>query len=116
MKILITYRYFFILLVLATTATSCDTDGEETMSWKPGNGLHIVGPAEVILGEEDDYSYYVDGFTVDETYTWTFDGTPITPVRKGEFVVLEFDEEAEHLLTVSNGTLEGKINIVVTSE
>jgi hypothetical protein len=116
MKSINLYRLLFCLAIVAITLSSCDTDGEETMSWKPGSGLHIVGPGEIVIGEEDDYQYYVDGFTIDETYTWTLDGTPITPIREGEFVVLEFDTEGEHLLEVSNGTLEGSMTIVVTAE
>jgi hypothetical protein len=114
-----TIKNYFILLgavLVALTFSSCDTDGEETMSWRPGTGLHIVGPAEVIIGEEDSYSYYVDGFTVKETYTWTLDGAPITPIRNGEFVELEFDSESDHVLTVSNGTLSGKLDISVTGD
>ncbi len=105
------YHYILILLAISFVTFSCDTDGEETMSWKPGNNLHIVGPDELEIDEEGEY--YVDGFTVKETYTWTLDGTPITPIRDGEFVMLEFGDAADHVLTVSNGTYSGTLNISV---
>lgn len=111
MKTINRYHCILIILMTAFIAFACDTDGEETMSWKPGTGLHIVGPDEVEVGDE--VSYYVDGFTVKETYTWTLDGTPVTPTRNGEFVVLEFDAADDHVLTVSNGTYNGSLNISV---
>lgn len=105
-------RFTYILLVLISfVISSCETDGEETMSWKPGTGLHIVGPDELEIDEEGEY--YVDGFTIDETYTWTLDGTPVTPVRDGEFVILQFDAADDHVLTVTNGTYSGKLDISV---
>lgn len=105
-------RFTYLLIMLASLLTfSCDTDGEETMSWRAGNSLHIVGPDELEIDEEGEY--YVDGFTIDETYTWTLDGTPVTPIRDGEFVMLEFGAAADHVLTVSNGTHSGKLDIAV---
>lgn len=100
-----------VLAVVTFAFVSCDDEGEETMSWKPGTGLHIVGPSAVAAGEESEY--YVDGFTVRENYTWTLDGATITPVRQGEFVMLTFDAPGEHTLTVANGTHSGSLNIVV---
>jgi hypothetical protein len=105
------FNSILIILMISLITFSCDTDGEETMSWKPGTGLHIVGPDELEIGEEGEY--YVDGFTIDETYTWTLDGTPVTPIRDGEFVLLEFNEADDHVLTVSNGTYTGTIDISV---
>ncbi len=105
------YIFIFIVLMMAFIAFSCDTEGEETMSWKPGNSLHIVGPGELEVDEEGEY--YVDGFTIAESYTWTHDGSPITPIRDGEFVLLEFDAADDHVLTVSNGTHSGTLEISV---
>lgn len=108
----VNFRIYMLMLAVAAFAfVSCDDDGEETMSWKPGTGLHIVGPSEVAAGEESEY--YVDGFTIKENYTWTLDGTAVTPVRQGEFVMLTFDTPGEHTLTVTNGKYSGSIDIVV---
>ena len=114
MKKLKIYNLILLAALAGFVFAACDTDGEETMSWKPGTGLHIVGPAEVEAGTEEEY--YVDGFTIDETYTWQLDGGAITPVRDGEFVNLTFDDPGTHTLTVTNGTLSGSLEIVVEEE
>lgn len=102
-----------IYLILAFTVTmvvACDDDGEETMSWKPGSSLHIVGPDEVVVGEDNEY--YVDGFTVKEDYQWTLNGSSVTPIREGEFVVLNIDAPGTYTLAVSNGKYDGSMEIV----
>ena len=103
-------RYITIIAIGVALLCGC-TDGEETMSWKPGTKLHIVGPGALEVGE--DAEYYVDGYTIDETYTWKLDGNAITPTRNGLAVELEFDAAAAHVLTVSNGKLEGTMDITV---
>jgi hypothetical protein len=108
------YYYLIILFVTGSMLVACDTEGEESMSWRPGNSLHIVGPDEIEAGSEE--SYYVDGFTIKETYTWQLDGAPITPTRNGEFVALEFEDEGEHTLTVTNGKYTGTLNVTVVEE
>ena len=107
MKIL-TYISFAAIAIMILSAC---TDPEETMSWKPGTGLHIVGPSELETGEEAEY--YVDGFTVTEDYTWSLDGNNIAPIRDGLMVQLDFDDAATHTLKVSNGKMEGSMEIVV---
>jgi hypothetical protein len=116
MKTLIINKIYTLIATACIVGmlAACDTDGEETMSWKAGTGLHIVGPDEIIAGDEEEY--YVDGFTINETYTWTLDGLTITPERKGEFVTLMFDDAGTHQLTVSNGTLSGALEITVEEE
>ena len=103
-------KYIALAAIIMVIILSACTDPEETMSWKPGTGLHIVGPGEVAIGDETEY--YVDGFTIDEDYTWTLDGNQITPVRDGLAVMVEFDAASSHTLTVSNGKLEGSMDIV----
>lgn len=100
---------YFQILVLFSAVVACNDDNDETMSWRPGTGLHIIGPSEANVGEEAEY--YVDGFTVNETYTWTLDGAPVTPERQGEFVYLTFDTPGTHTLSVTNGTYSGDISI-----
>jgi hypothetical protein len=106
-----TLNIYMTFAAIALIILSACTDPEETMSWKPGKGLHIVGPAELATDEEAEY--YVDGFTVNEDYTWTLDGNPITPIRDGLMVTLDFNDAATHTLKVSNGKLEGSLEIVV---
>jgi hypothetical protein len=105
------FKLYFLLLMLCSFVMACDDEGEESMSWKPGSGLHIVGPGEVVAGEESEY--YVDAFTIKENYTWTLDGATITPERSGEFVMLTFDAPGDHTLTVTNGKLTGTMEIAV---
>lgn len=102
---------YALSIICFSVFVSC-SDEEETMSWKPGSSLHIVGASELEAGEDEE-EYYVDGYTVKESYTWTLDGAPITPIRGGEFVVLAFDEAGTHVLTVSNGKLSGTMEITV---
>lgn len=113
-KIRINFLVCLLLCGVSVCLVSCDTDGEETMSWKAGSNLHIVGPSEIIMDEDE--SYYVDGFTIKETYTWTLDGNAITPERDGEFVTLNFDGVGTHELTVSNGKYSGSMTIEVVEE
>jgi hypothetical protein len=103
--------YFLSAVTVAFVAGACDDDGEETMSWKPGANLHIVGPAEVAAGDEE--QYYVDAFTIAETYTWELDGSTVTPERGGEFVTLSFPGAGTHTLSVTNGTYTGMLEITV---
>jgi hypothetical protein len=104
-------KYFFASLFCMIVFVACDDDPDETMSWKPGTGLHIVGSGDMAVGEESEF--YVDGFTVKENYTWTLDDAQITPIRQGEFVVLNFDEPGTHTLTVTNGKYSGSLDINV---
>ena len=103
-----------ILLALLATfwLSACDTDGEESMSWRPGTNLHIIGATEQEVGATG--SYYVDGFTVKENYTWQLNGTPLTPTRNGEFVSVQFANPGTYTITVTNGLNEG--SLVITAE
>lgn len=101
----------FSALAFMFVAMQC-TEPEETMSWRAGNGLHILGSTEVAAGSSA--SYYVDGFTVDEEYTWTLNGNPVTPTRGGEFVSVMFPAAGDYTLKVSNGKLEGELKIAST--
>ncbi|MBT1704525.1 hypothetical protein [Chryseosolibacter indicus] len=101
--------YILTSAILFCLLFSC-TDPEETMSWRPGSSLHIIGEGEITVGEE--FEYYVDGYTINETYTWTLDGAAITPTRGGEFVILNFNSPGTHSLSVTNGRLTGTMEIV----
>jgi hypothetical protein len=107
--------YSASLLMFTICLAACSND-EETMSWRAGTNLHIVGPSEVIVDAEEPAEYYVDAFTVDESYVWKLDGNDVASVRKGEFVVLEFDAPGTHTLSVSNGEHDGELEIEVVTE
>lgn len=92
---------------------SCDTDGEQAFDFVPGTALTIVGPAEVDAGFS--YAYYVEGFTIDKSYTWALDDSSITPTREGEYVEIGFPEPGTYELTVDNGVNQGTQTIIVAS-
>ena len=95
-------------LLLLTFLAACEGE-EESYDWVPAGSLHIIGSGSVpVLSGE---SYRVDGFTTENNYTWTLNGNPITPVRQGEFVELNFDEPGEYQLAVSNGRLDDTFTI-----
>jgi hypothetical protein len=96
-----------IAVVFTLTCMGC-TEPEETMSWRPGQGLHIIGATEVPAGATA-RSYYVDGFTIAETYTWAVNGTEVTPIRNGEFISVTFSTPGDYTITVSNGRLNGEL-------
>jgi membrane carboxypeptidase/penicillin-binding protein PbpC len=87
------------------------------MKWRAGSGLHIIGSdeAEVVDSDDDDesQSYYVDGFTVKESYEWKLNNAVIQSERNGEFVTLEFPAAGTYTLTVSNGRYSGTKTITV---
>jgi hypothetical protein len=112
MKIKINSWFVLLLVWMGIGLTACDLNGEETMSWRPGSGLHIIGETEVEVGTAGE-AYYVDGFTIKENYTWQLNGTPLTPTRGGEFVTIDFPVAGSYTITVTNGTYEGRL--VVTA-
>ncbi len=95
--------------------SSCDTDGEENFTWRPGDNLRITGSNEIYTLQEE--SYYVEGFTVDETYQWNLSGPSegqLEVIREGEFANVSADVPGTYTLTVSNGTYDGSLTIEVT--
>lgn len=113
-------KYIISLILLAsagTLLTACRNDDMESMSWRPGSGLHILGAdeAEVMDADANDESesYYVDGFTVKENYEWRLNSTVIQPERGGEFVTLSFTVPGTYTLTVTNGRYTGTKTITV---
>lgn len=110
-----TYKHILsILMILAAGVflTACNDDDVESMKWRPGSGLHIIGASEVEVGDSE--SFYVDGFTVTENYEWKLNNTVIQPERGGEFVTITFPNAGPYTLTVSNGRLTG--TTVITAE
>ena len=96
--------------------TACNDDDVESMKWRPGSGLHIIGAdeAEIVDADADDEAeaYYVDGFTVNETYEWRLNNAVLQPERGGEFVTIRFTTPGSYTLTVSNGRYTGTKTIV----
>ncbi len=92
--------------------TACNDDDVESMKWRAGTNLHILGEGEVSAGSLGN-AYYVDGFTVQENYAWTLNDAPLTPERGGEFVYLDFLNSGEYNVEVSNGRYQGSTAIEV---
>jgi hypothetical protein len=113
MKTRLNIKTILFVLLAGFWLSACDTDGEESMSWKPGTTLHIIGSTEQEAGATAQ-SYYVDGFTVKENYTWQLNGTPLTPTRGGEYVSIDFPNAGTYTITVTNGVNQG--NLVITAE
>lgn len=90
--------------------TSCNIDGEEDIDWRPGDSLIIQGSSEVEAGTVGE-PYFVEGFTVKEEYNWEVNGSAVTPVRGGEFIMVDFPTEGDYTITVSNGTYEGTLTV-----
>lgn len=105
-------KYIMSTLLFTTIIgmSGCEVDGEENFSWRPGNNLHVLGSAEVEAGTLGE-AYYVDGFTVNETYNWQRNGQTQESERGGEFVYLDFLNSGEDSISVSNGTYTGRILI-----
>lgn len=82
---------------------------EESFDWVPGNSLHILGSDEVPYGSAQ--SFRVDGFTIDENYTWTLNGNPVEPTRQGEFVSIDFPAPGDYMLMVSDGNLSDTLSV-----
>ena len=95
-------------LLLGIGLLACEGE-EESYDWVPAGNLHIIGSESVpVLSGA---SYRVDGFTVENDYTWTLNGNPVTPNRKGEFVNINLTEPGEYRLAVSNGRLDDTLTI-----
>lgn len=92
--------------------TACNDDDVESMKWRAGTNLHILGEGSVNAGSLGN-AYYVDGFTVKENYTWTLNDAPLTPERGGEFVYLDFLNSGDYNVEVSNGRYQGATAIEV---
>ena len=95
-------------LLLGIGLLACEGE-EESYDWVPAGNLHIIGSESVpVLSGA---TYRVDGFTVNNEYSWTLNGNPVTPDRQGEFVNLNLPEPGEYRLAVSNGTLDDTLTI-----
>jgi|GEM_PF-2984265 len=94
-----------LMLVAGVFLTACNDDDVESMKWRPGTNLHIIGSDAAEVGEPE--SYYVDGFTVNESYEWRLNNTVIAPERGGEFVTLRLPAAGAYTLTVTNGRYTG---------
>jgi len=101
-----------LILCLSFVFTACDEDGEESISWKPGDSLIINGAAEVEAGTTGE-PYYVEGFTINKEYTWSVDGSDMNASREGEFIYVDFPTVGTHLIKVSNGEYEGELTVSV---
>ena len=104
------YKIFWAAgaLLLGIGLLACEGE-EESYNWVPAGNLHIIGSESIPVLSGT--SYRVDGFTVNNDYTWTLNGDPVTPDRKGEFVNINLTEPGEYRLAVSNGTLDDTITI-----
>ena len=100
-----TLKIAFALIGFLTCMGACVDEGEEIANWKAGDSLLISGPGAA--ANQDTVSYYVQGFTVDKTYTWTLNNDAVTPIRQGEYVEVIFDQPGEYTLKVSDGSYEG---------
>ncbi len=92
--------------------TACNDDDVESMKWRAGTNLHILGEGGLTAGSLGN-AYYVDGFTVKENYAWTLNDAPLTPERGGEFVYLDFLNSGDYNLEVSNGRYQGSLAVEV---
>ena len=106
---------FLGILISSALFYSCDTE-EESIGFTPGSNLLIAGESSFLAFESETYN--VEGFTIDETYTWSITGpgtASVTEVagREGEFVSVTAEDEGLYTLTVSNGTLDGSYTIDV---
>jgi hypothetical protein len=116
MKIINQYKNLLFFLFIGLLLSACDPDGEENMSWRPGSTLKIIGPDAVELkpGTAGTANYRVEGFTIKENYTWTVNGTTVTPTRNGEFISVSFPTPGDYTIEVNNGTYRG--SMMVTAE
>ena len=103
---------------LVAALFACEPE-EDPLTWKPGTNLFIIdesgatADSEVPTGVSQ--AFRVDGFTVDKTYSWTLNDSPVTPIDKGESVNVAFAEPGDYVLKVSNGTSEGSIAITAAA-
>jgi hypothetical protein len=108
-------KYIVSLLLVSASLffTACNDDEIESMSWRPGTGLHInvVGSGAFVTGATR--SFYVDGFTTNENYEWRLNNNVIQPVRGGEFVSITFPSAGTYTLAVTNSKYSGTRTITV---
>lgn len=102
--------------MLSLGFVACDTE-EEQIGFEPGSNLLISGSDEFLTYESS--SFYVEGFTIDETYTWTVSGDgeatlQEVPGREGEFVSVMAEDEGTYSVSVSNDNgLDGSLTFTV---
>ena len=97
-----------LALLLMASLWACEGE-EEPYDWEPAGTLHIIGDDIVPIGASQ--GYRVDGFTIDNSYTWTLNGNAVEPTREGERVSISLPAPGDYELVVSNGTLEGKLTV-----
>ena len=107
-----------VLIVLLTSTlfvmTSCEIDGEENIDWRPGDSLIILGSSEVEAGTVDE-PYYVEGFTINKSYSWTVNGNAAEVDKGGEFIHVDFPAEGDYTITVNNGDYEGTLTVTAVA-
>ena len=111
------------LVLLCTVAfmAACVDEGEEIVDWKAGNSLLIAG--NIVSGSSatteassEPARFYVIGYTVDKTYNWTLNESPVEATRGGEYANVVFEQPGEYTLQVSDGTINpGVVKISVSS-
>jgi hypothetical protein len=107
-------KYILTLILIVAAGdffTACKEDDMESMSWKPGTSLHIIGSGTATVGRSR--SYYVDGFTVKENYEWRLNNNVIPSDRNGEYVKVTFQAAGTYTLTVTNGKYTGTSVVTV---
>lgn len=108
-----------LCLLTLVIFSSCENE-EENISFTPGTNLIITGSEEIISTETE--TYFVEGFTINEQYTWSIAGpgnATVTVVsgRDGEFVDVVVADAGTYTLSVENDKgLSGSLEIVVTDE
>lgn len=111
--------FLLSLFLVSIGFYSCDTE-EESISFSPGENLMIAesGNSDPILTYQSS-TFYVRGFTVDETYSWSVSGDGNATLeevsgREGEFVSILAEDEGNYTVSVSNNVgLEGSYTFAV---
>lgn len=110
--------YTLLAVIVAILMVGCNGE-EENFTWTPGTELMIRGGASQIA-THNSTGYYVDGFTIDETYTWSISGTgqataTVRAGRDGEYVDVIIADAGAYTLSVSNDAgLEGSFDITAS--
>jgi hypothetical protein len=108
--------FLIALFSVAFTFVACDNE-EEQISFTPGSNLLISGSDNFLTYESGTFN--VEGFTIDETYSWsvTGDGTATVqevPGREGEFVSVLAEDPGTYTISVSNdNNLEGSLSFTI---
>jgi hypothetical protein len=102
--------------------SNCNVTGEESFSFRPGDSLTIIGPAEVTIPEgvsSAQASYYVQAFTINKDYSWSVEGAgnaqQDSVYRQGEFMDVSFSEEGSYTVSIDNGEYQGSLDVSVVN-